>query len=156
MSEEDLAAVAFLQQFTAGGGLAYNAYQSAQPQTLAYALQDSPAGWLAWVTQLFQRFVEPEYILVNASAYWLTNTIGSSIRRYYAEAHAEAGPTEPTTTPTGVAIFANDFQSIRRFADRDHSDIVSWNRYDRGSHFSPHDAPELLLDDVRQFFRGLR
>jgi pimeloyl-ACP methyl ester carboxylesterase len=156
MSEEDLAAVAFLQQFTAGGGLAYNAYQSAQPQTLAYALQDSPAGWLAWVTQLFQRFVEPEYILVNASAYWLTNTIGSSIRRYYAEAHAEAGPTEPTTTPTGVAIFANDFQSIRRFADRDHSDIVSWNRYDRGSHFSPHDAPELLLDDVRRFFRGLR
>jgi epoxide hydrolase len=156
MSEEDLAALAFLEQFTAGGGLAYNAYQSAQPQTLAYALQDSPAGWLAWVTQLFQRFVEPEYIFVNASAYWLTNTIGSSIRRYYAEAHAEAGPTEPTTTPTGVAIFANDFQSIRRFADRDHANIVSWNRYDRGSHFSPHDAPELLLDDIRQFFRGLR
>lgn len=156
MSEEDLAAVAFLEQFTAGGGLAYNAYQSAQPQTLAYALQDAPAGWLAWVTQLFQRFVEPEYILVNASAYWLTNTIGSSIRRYYAEAHAEAGPTEPTTTPTGVAIFANDFQSIRRFAERDHSNIVSWNRYDRGSHFAPHDAADLLLDDIRRFFRALR
>ena len=45
------------------------------------------------MTQLFQRFVEPEYILVNASTYWLTNTIGSSIRRYYAEAHAEHGPT---------------------------------------------------------------
>ena len=53
MSQEDMAALAFLQEFTAGGGLAYNAYQSAQPQTLAYALQDSPAGWLAWVTQLF-------------------------------------------------------------------------------------------------------
>ena len=156
LSDEDAAALGFLEQFTAGGGLAYNAYQSAQPQTLAYALQDSPAGWLAWVTQLFQRFVEPEYILVNASAYWLTNTIGSSIRRYYAEAHAERGPTDPTTTPTGVAIFADDFQSIRRFAERDHANIVSWNRYDRGSHFSPHDAPELLLDDIRQFFRALR
>jgi hypothetical protein len=93
---------------------------------------------------------------VNASAYRLTTTIGSSIRRYYAEAHAEHGPTEPTTTPTGVAIFAHDFQSIRRFAERDHADIVSWNRYDRGSHFSPHDAPDLLLDDIRQFFRELR
>jgi epoxide hydrolase len=156
LSDEDAAALAFLEQFTAGGGLAFNAYQSAQPQTLAYALHDSPTGWLAWVTQLFQRSVEPDYILVNASAYWLTDTIGSSIRRYYAEAHAEHAPTEPTTTPTGVAIFANDFQSIRRFADRDHANIISWNRYDRGSHFSPHDAPDLLLDDIRQFFRALR
>jgi epoxide hydrolase len=155
MSEDDLAAMRFLEQFTAAGGLAYNAYQSAQPQTLAYALQDSPAGWLAWVTQLFQRWVKPDYILVNASAYWLTNTIGSSIRRYYAEAHAQV-PNEPTTTPTGVAIFADDFQSVRRFADRDHANIVSWNRYDRGSHFAPHDAPDLLLDDMRHFFRTLR
>jgi pimeloyl-ACP methyl ester carboxylesterase len=156
MSEEDMAAMKFLEQFTSGGGLAYNAYQSAQPQTLAYALQDSPAGWLAWVTQLFQRSVDPEYILVNASAYWLTHTVGSSIRRYYEDAHAEQHPSEPTTTPTGVAIFANDFQSVRRFADRDHANIVSWNRYDRGSHFAPHDAPDLLLDDLRQFFRNLR
>jgi epoxide hydrolase len=156
MSDEDMAALKFLEQFTAGGGLAYNAYQSAQPQTLAYALQDSPAGWLAWVTQLYQRSVDPDYILVNASAYWLTNTIGSSIRRYYEDAHAEQRPSQPTTAPTGVAIFANDFQSIRRFADRDHANIVSWNRYDRGSHFSPHDAPDLLLDDIRQFFRALR
>jgi epoxide hydrolase len=156
MSDEDQAAMAFLQEFSAGGGLAYNAYQSAQPQTIAYALQDSPAGWLAWVTQLFQRFVDADYILLNASSYWLTNTVGSSIRRYYAEAHAEPGPTEPTTTPTGVAIFAQDFQSIRRFAERDHSNIVSWNRYDRGSHFGPHDAPDLLLEDIRRFFRALR
>ena len=53
------------------------------------------------------------------------------------EAHAEHGPTTRTTTPTGVAIFADDFQSIRRFAERDHANIVSWNRYDRGSHFAP-------------------
>lgn len=156
LSEEDVAALAFLERFSAAGGLAYNAYQSAQPQTIAYALQDSPAGWLAWVTQLFQRFVDPDYILVNASAYWLTNTVGSSIRRYYAEAHGEPPPSEPTTAPTGVAIFADDFQSIRRFAERDHANIVSWNHYDRGSHFAPHDAADLLLDDLRRFFRPLR
>jgi pimeloyl-ACP methyl ester carboxylesterase len=156
MSEDDMAAMKFLEEFTAGGGLAYNQYQSAQPQTLAYALQDSPAGWLAWVTQLFQRWVDRDYLLTNAAAYWLTNTIGSSIRRYYADSHAHGMPTEPTTAPTGVAIFAEDFQSVRRFADRDHANIVSWNRYDRGSHFSPHDAPDLLLDDIRAFFRDLR
>jgi epoxide hydrolase len=156
MTEEDAAAMQFLEEFTAGGGLAYNAYQSAQPQTLAYALQDSPAGWLAWVAQLFQQAVDRDYIITNAAAYWLTNTVGSSIRRYYADARAQDGPTEPTTAPTGVAIFARDFQSSRRFADRDHANIVSWNRYDRGSHFSPRDAPDLLIEDIRTFFRGLR
>src|SRR5262245_10410513 len=156
MSEDDMAALQFLERFTAGGGLAYNAYQSAQPQTLAYALQDSPAGWLAWVTQLFQRWLSPDEILTHASAYWLTGTVGSSIRRYYEDAHAGARPVEPTTAPTGVAIFAEDFQSVRRFAERDHANIVSWNRYDRGSHFAPQDAPDLLLDDIRGFFRELR
>jgi epoxide hydrolase len=157
MTEEDMAAMRFLEEFTSGGGLAYNSYQSAQPQTLAYALQDSPAGWLAWVTQLFQRWGEPDYIITNAAIYWLTGTVGSSIRRYYADAHpAGEAPTEPTATPTGVAIFAEDFQSVRKLADRDHANIISWNRYDRGSHFSPHDAPDLLLADIRDFFRPLR
>jgi pimeloyl-ACP methyl ester carboxylesterase len=156
MSEEDQAALQFLERFTAAGGLAYNAYQSAQPQTLAYALQDSPAGWLAWVTQLFGRSLEPDDILTHASAYWLTGTIGSSIRRYYEDAHAGREPTGPTTTPTGVAIFAEDFQTVRRFAERDHANIVSWHRYDRGSHFAPQDAPDLLLEDIRGFFRALR
>jgi epoxide hydrolase len=157
VSAEDQAAMAFLQDFEARGGLAYNRYQSAQPQTLAYALQDSPAGWMAWVTQLFTDEVDRDYILTNASLYWLTGTVGSSIRRYYAEAHpTEPPPAEPTTTPTGVAIFAKDFQSIRRFADRDHSNIVRWTHYDRGGHFSPHDAPDLLIDDIRAFYRELR
>jgi epoxide hydrolase len=156
LSEEDQAALAFLEQFTAGGGLAYNQYQSAQPQTLAYALQDSPAGWLAWVTQLFHEWVDRDYILTNASAYWLTGTIGSSIRRYYDEAHTTQPPNGPTTTPTGVAIFAEDFQSVRKFAERDHTNIVSWNRYDRGSHFAPVDAADLLVSDIRSFYRGLR
>jgi hypothetical protein len=156
LSQEDEAALAFLERFTAAGGLAYNQYQSAQPQTLAYALQDSPAGWLAWVTQLFRESVDRDYILTNASAYWLTGTVGSSIRRYYDEAHMPPPVGEPTTTPTGVAIFAEDFQSIRKFAARDHGNIVSWNRYPRGSHFAPVDAPDLLASDIRTFYRGLR
>jgi hypothetical protein len=93
------------------------------------ALQASPVGWLAWVTQLFQRWVDPDYIITNAAIYWLTNTIGSSIRRYY---------------------------EVRRFSERDHANIVRWKHYQRGSHFSPHDAPDLLLGDIREFFRPLR
>jgi hypothetical protein len=156
LTEADQAALGFLEQFTSGGGLAYNQYQSAQPQTLAYALQDSPAGWLAWVTQLFRDAVDRDAILTDASAYWLTGTIGSSIRRYYEDAHATERPDGPTRTPTGVAIFAYDFQSIRRFADRDHANIVSWNRYDTGSHFATRDATDLLVSDIRNFFRPLR
>jgi pimeloyl-ACP methyl ester carboxylesterase len=155
LSAEDQASLQFLQDFTARGGLAYNAYQSAQPQTLAYALQDSPVGWLAWVCQLFGDAVDADYIITNAAIYWLTRTVGSSVRRYYADANSKPA-TEPTTAPTGVAIFAEDFQSIRRFAARDHQNIVQWNRYDRGTHFSPHDAPDLLLGDIRAFFRRFR
>jgi pimeloyl-ACP methyl ester carboxylesterase len=105
---------------------------------------------------LFGDAVDRDYIITNAATYWLTRTVGSSIRRYYADAHAQDVPTEPTTSPTGVAIFARDFQSVRRFAERDHANIISWHRYDRGSHFSPTDAPDLLLADIREFFRGLR
>jgi epoxide hydrolase len=156
LSAEDQAALKFLDEFSAAGGLAYNAYQSAQPQTLAYALQDSAAGWLAWVTQLFQQFVDRDYIITNAAIHWLTGTVGSSIRRYHDEAHSTDAQTGPTTVPTGVSIFARDFQTIRRFAERDHANIVFWRRHDRGSHFSPHDAPDLLLADLREFYRPLR
>jgi epoxide hydrolase len=156
LTAEDQAALGFLEQFTSGGGLAYNAYQSAQPQTLAYALQDSPAGWLAWVAQLFRDAVDRDAIVTDAATYWLTGTVGSSLRRYYEDAHTTTRPEGPTTTPTGVAIFAHDFQSVRRFADRDHANIISWNRYDRGSHFATRDAPDLLVGDIRDFYRPLR
>jgi epoxide hydrolase len=156
LSAEDQAALQFLDEFASGGGLAFNAYQSAQPQTLAYALQDSPAGWLAWVTQLFRDFVDRDYILTNAAVYWLTRTIGSSMRFYYENAHASGQPTEPTTVPIGLAMFGYDFKSVRKLAERDHANIVHWRSYDRGSHFAPHDAADLLVDDLREFFRDLR
>jgi pimeloyl-ACP methyl ester carboxylesterase len=156
LSDDDQAALGFLEQFTSGGGLAYNQYQSAQPQTLAYALQDSPVGWLAWVTQLFRDAIDRDSIITDAASYWLTGTIGSSIRRYYEDAHATGRPSGPTTTPTGVAVFAQDFQSVRRFAERDHSNIVSWNRYPSGGHFATRDATDLLISDIRGFYRALR
>jgi hypothetical protein len=58
--------------------------------------------------------------------------------------------------PIGLAQFAGDFQSIRRFVDRDRQNVVSWNVYDRGGHYAAHQAPDLLVDDIRAFFHLLR
>ncbi|PSK96261.1 pimeloyl-ACP methyl ester carboxylesterase [Murinocardiopsis flavida] len=153
LSEEDTGRVKFLQWFYENQG-AYDKLQSQAPQNLAHALADSPVGQLAWSCQLFGDAVSRDYILTNVMTYWLTNTAASSARFYYEDAHAEA-PTEPTTVPTGLANFAFDFQSIRPFAERDHHNIVSWHTYDTGSHFAAHDAPDLLVDDIRGFFRSL-
>jgi len=154
LSEEEMGKVRFLQWFYESMG-AYDKLQAQAPQTLSHALADSPVGQLAWSCQLFGDAVSRDYILTNVMIYWLTNTSASSARLYYEDAHADA-PTEPTTVPLGLANFANDFQSIRPFAERDHKNIVSWNVYDRGSHFAAHDAPDLLIDDIRAFYRGLR
>jgi hypothetical protein len=58
--------------------------------------------------------------------------------------------------PLGLAMAGGDFVSIRRFADRDHKNIVSWNRYPRGSHYAAHLEPDQTADDIRQFFAAVR
>jgi epoxide hydrolase len=87
--------------------------------------------------------------------YWLTGTGGSAARLYYEDAHATQ-PTEPTTVPMGLAAFGGDFSGIRRFAERDHSNIVRWSTFDHGGHFAAHKAPDLLVGDIRSFFEPLR
>ena len=150
LSPEDMEKLQFLQIFNAEMS-AYAQLQATKPQNLAHALADSPAGQLAWSGQLFQEAVDPEVVITNAAIYWLTNTCASAARMYYEVAHATQ-PAEPTTVPLGLSAFAYDFRSIRRFAERDHANIVSWNEYDRGGHWSAHDAPDLLLAALRQFF----
>jgi epoxide hydrolase len=61
--------------------------------------------------------------------------------------------TQGESVPIGLSSFAEDFQAVRPLAERDHHNIVSWNEYPRGSHWATHDAPDLLLEDIRQFFR---
>jgi pimeloyl-ACP methyl ester carboxylesterase len=154
MSEEDRKKVEFLQWWMENGG-AYDKLQSTAPQTLAHALADSPVGQLGWNAQLLGPNLDPDYVLTNTMIYWLTNTAASSARLYYEDFHAAHKPAEPTTVPLGLANFAWDFQSIRPLAERDHRNIVSWHVYETGSHFAAHDAPQLLVDDIRGFFRQL-
>lgn len=154
MSPEDLAGLRHLQEFWEKSG-AFNKLQSTQPQTLAHALADSPVGQLAWNAQLFgERAVSDDFIITNVMLYWLTNTAASSARFYYESAH-EDDTAEPTTVPLGHAGFAGDFVSIRRFAERDHGNIVHWKTYEFGGHYSAHQASQTLCEDIRAFFDPL-
>ncbi|GGV29955.1 hypothetical protein GCM10010182_61250 [Actinomadura cremea] len=153
ITPEEAAYLEFLQGFVEHS--VHDRAQQSQPQTFAHALADSPAGQLAWVGQLLAALPDPDTILTIATIYWLTNTSASTARFYY-ENHHEPHANEPTTFPIGLASFAYDFRPLRRFADRDHKNIVHWREYDRGSHWAAHDAPDLLLNDIREFFRVLR
>jgi pimeloyl-ACP methyl ester carboxylesterase len=155
LTAEEFGALQFGQAFVEHA--IHDRAQQAQPQTLAHALADSPAGQLAWTGQLFGTALSPEEILTNVSLYWFTNTAASAGRFYYENRRAgKAGdPAEPTSVPIGVASFASDFRAARTFAERDHHNIVSWNSFDRGGHWAAHDAPDLLVKDIRQFFAAL-
>jgi epoxide hydrolase len=143
----------------------YAILQSTRPQTLAYALTDSPVGQLAWIVERFKDWSDPaaelpedavdrDRILTNVTIYWLTATAGPSAQLYYEGAAAWGRTAEPSGVPTGVAVFPMDI-SIRRLAEREHT-ITHWSEYDRGGHFAAMEAPDLLIDDIRTFFRATR
>ncbi|MFQ6331018.1 epoxide hydrolase family protein [Nocardia sp. CWNU-33] len=149
LSEDELMQVRFAQKFL--DHAVHDSAQRAQPQTLGHALSDSPTGQLAWSGQLIADAMTADQLLTNVSIYWFTNTSAPSARFYFENHHA-AAPTEPTTVPVGLASFGSDFTTPRRFAERDHTNIAQWNEYDRGGHWAAHEAPDLLLADIRGFF----
>lgn len=154
LTAEEQAQLETLQWFVQNK-MSFNTLMAQQPQTLAFALNDSPAGLLAWNAQLLGEELDPDFVLTNVMLYWLTGTAASAARLYYENAHAEH-PTEPTTTPTALAGFGGDFSGIRRFAERDHANIVRWSTFDHGGHFAAHKVPDVYAGDVRAFFASLR
>lgn len=152
--------MANLAAFEKYGG--YQAIQSKRPGTLAFALVDSPVGQLAWNAELWFGFegagvghVDRERYLTHNSIYWFTATSGSAANVYYEDTQTGAGYREVNNpTPTGVAVFPNDFRSVRSFAERSNN-IVHWTEMPRGGHFAASDAPDLLVEDIRKFFGKL-
>ncbi|MFI6317972.1 epoxide hydrolase family protein [Nonomuraea sp. NPDC050556] len=133
----------------------YASIQSTRPQTLAYALNDSPSGLLGWNLDAFASWgtdvggVSVDDILTNVSLYWFTGTAGSSARLY-----REAGWDAPyNATPTGVAAFPGD-SSVRPHAEQAHN-VVHWSEPAEGGHYAALQAPSLLADDIRAFFSSL-
>ena len=157
LEPKDYAALEHMEWFQSVGG--YNAINASRPQTIAAGISDSPVGQLAW-NELFMSFgngtslVTREQILTEVSLEWFTNTSATVGRYHYSEAHAG---TEPAVNhaPTGVAVFSDDFKSIRTFADRDNSNVVHWSEFETGGHYAALERPDVLSADIREFFGKL-
>ncbi|MGO8858211.1 MAG: epoxide hydrolase family protein [Steroidobacteraceae bacterium] len=153
-------------------GAGYYQIHRTRPQTLAYALTDSPVGWCAWVTEKFHGWTDCERdgvrdprnavswdaMLTNISLYWFTGTIASSIRLYREQALAEARRDEvpgSVTVPTGIAVYpAEIFRCPRAWAERRYP-IVHWYEAPRGGHFAAMEQPQIFAEDLRAFRAAL-
>jgi pimeloyl-ACP methyl ester carboxylesterase len=145
-------------------GNGYFQIQATRPHTLGFGFADSPAGQLAWIVDKFKDWVDPatslpeeavsrDHMLTNVMLYWLTNTATSAAQIYYESQHSQGWPTM-SGVPTGVAAFANDIP-IRSVAEQANN-IVHWTDFETGGHFAAMEVPDLLVGDIRTFFRGLR
>ena len=145
----------------------YGAIQGTKPQTLAYALTDSPAGLAAWIAEKFhtwtdsggelERSVDRDSLLTNISLYWLTGAINSSFWPYYASRHEPWPlPDRRIEVPTAYASFPREIRHPPRSLAEQRFDIRRWTEMPRGGHFAALEAPDLLAGDVAAFFRALR
>lgn len=150
-----------LQRFMAEH-FGFNAIQSSRPQALAYAISDSPAGLIAWASELFTAFgdtpdaVAQDKFLTNILVYWFTGTAASSIRLYYENAHdPEAwSPKANSGVPTGVAVYTGADVAIRRFGEGGNT-IARWTEIDQGGHFAAMEVPEIWAREVTAFFNQI-
>jgi epoxide hydrolase len=144
----------------------YQRIQGTKPQTLGYALNDSPVGLAAWIVEKFRAWCDcegnPETIftkdelLTNITLYWVTQTATSSARIYYENAHAVPLAARRIETPTACADFPKEvIWSPRRWMEARYN-ITRWTEMPRGGHFAAFEQPALFVDDVRAFFRGVR
>ncbi len=146
----------------------YQAIQGTKPQTLAFALTDSPVGLAAWVAEKFRSWtdcggtienaVSRDAMLANIALYWFTGAIGSSFWPYFARMHGPwpipAG--EKVTVPTGYVEFPKEIlRPPRGLAEKTYSNIRRWTVESKGGHFAAMEQPEVLAREVRAFFDAL-
>src|SRR5690606_27746010 len=135
----------------------YAEQQGTRPQTLAFALADSPVGQLAWIVEKFREWTHPgrelpedavdrDQLLANVALYWFTNSGGSSAQFYYEARHATAGWTAPSDVPAGFSIF-DAHPIVRRLTDAD-GRAAFWSEHDQGGHFPAMEAPDALIADL--------
>jgi microsomal epoxide hydrolase len=147
----------------------YQWIQGTKPQTLSYGLTDSPGGLAAWLVEKFHTWTDHrgdldgyfgrDTMLTDIMLYWVTGAIGSSFWPYYARMHSPwpipIGKT--VDVPTGYIEFPKEILTPpRSVADLFYSNIQSWTKCDVGGHFAALEQPELLVKDMRQFFRAFR
>ena len=146
----------------------YAKLQSTRPQTIGYALADSPIGQAAWIYAMFQDVSDSggnaesvftrDEMLDDIMLYWLTNTGASSARLYWEGQSSMSGPPPGTMrTPTAISMFPKELVRIsRRWAETRFSNLVHFNELETGGHFAALEQPVLLTEEIRAAFRGLR
>ena len=151
---------------------AYSQIQRTRPGTLAVGLADSPAGLAAWMVDVFRSFSDcdgdvesrfsREQLLTNLTLYWASGTIGTSMRGYYDVTHAAPQVSGPrhVDVPSGFAVFADSYRPASPRPPRElveqSFNVTRWTDMPRGGHFAALEEPELLVEDIREFFRPLR
>jgi len=146
----------------------YGHQQGTRPQTLAFGLNDSPAGLAAWIVEKFrawsdcggdtERSFSKDELLTNITIYWVTQTIHSSMRLYFDHRRDPGllGSRDRVNVPTGVCLTREPVDlAPREWAERSYR-IQSWTELPRGGHFAALEEPEFLANDIRQFFRFAR
>jgi len=143
----------------------YAKIQATRPQTIGYALADSPAGQAAWIYEKLGEWTDSNYepereisrdeMLDNISLYWLTNTAASSARLYY-ESFATDFSTQRVDLPVAVSIFPGEvFQPPRLWGERVYSRLFYWNEAAHGGHFAAFEQPAVFVEELRAAFRAL-
>jgi microsomal epoxide hydrolase len=146
----------------------YQWIQGTRPQTLAFALTDSPAGLAAWIVEKFRAWSDcggdvesifmKDQLLADIALYWFTGAIGASFWPYYARMHGPWPiPDGGVHVPMGYAAFPREIlRPPRSLAERTYSDIRRWTVMDKGGHFAAMEQPEALAREIVEFFRPLR
>ena len=144
----------------------YQAIQGTRPQTLAFALSDSPIGLAAWITEKYRAWTDcngdprnaltMDEMLGNISLYWFTNCIGASFWPYYARLHGAWPIDGRITVPTGYCDFPHEILRPPRAAAERVFDIRRWSVMQRGGHFAALEQPEALAREIRAFFQPLQ
>jgi pimeloyl-ACP methyl ester carboxylesterase len=147
----------------------YQQIQGTKPQSLAFAMTDSPAGLAAWIAEKFRSWsdcdgvpenaISRDRMLANISLYWFTGAIGSSFWPYYGRLHSNwpLSPSQPVTVPTGYAAFPKEIiVPPRSIAERTYTNIQRWTVMSKGGHFAAMEQPAALAVEIQQFFRELR
>jgi pimeloyl-ACP methyl ester carboxylesterase len=143
----------------------YSTQQSTRPQTVGYALHDSPVGQCAWILEKFWAwsdcdgdpvgFFGADKLLDNITLYWLSGTATSSARLYWESFRSFR--TSDVAVPVGASMFPKEILQVpRHWAELAYPDLRYWNEPERGGHFAAFEQPEIFVNEVRNFFRLVR
>ena len=164
LSEAEKTSLERMRQYVPEGR-GYLQIQGTRPQTLTYGLNDSPVAQLAWIVEKFKEWTDPvtelpenavnrDQLLTNVSVYWFTSTGASAAHFIYDASHASDW-VPSSLAKQGWAIFGGAGTVIRCLMDPAHQ-MVHWSEFERGGHFAAMEVPDLLIGDVRAYFRRFR